>query len=185
MKISKAAWMIVGAGAFVIILAGLGMAWSGQMQEQSSINEELLTLDTRLANINASQFQGQIDELEQKLQASLNKAEKAEQDLIQTVISVDVADKFYEIARRYGVTVNNIGTSQISKQPYLNIGCEVISLRASVRGDLSHIIDFVIGLNKDFTTGYVQAVQLSIGREADDDSSASLQMIVYSYLGSE
>ena len=130
-------------------------------------------------------MQTQVNELEEQLKDALSQVAEAKEKMKQTVISVDVADKFYEIADFYSITVSSIGTSSTTNQPFQSIECETISLSAAVSGELTDVIDFVIGLNNNYTTGYVRSAQLAIGDEADGNSvSASIQMVVYSYKGS-
>ena len=50
-----------------------------------------------------------------------NSIEEIKARLLQSVISVDVTDKFYEIAGFYNVSVISIGTSTMSEQPFEGI----------------------------------------------------------------
>ena len=185
MKIGKAAWMIVGAGGFVIILAGLGMTWSGQQQEQSRINEEYQLTQARLAKTDVGLDQIKITELEQQLSGAVDRLADAKETLKQTVISVDVADKFYEIADFYGVTVSSLGTSVNSYQAYENVGCKTISVYAAVFGDQNQILGFIAGLNEKFVTGFIQSSQINVGAQSDNGTvnptTAGIQMIIYTY----
>jgi hypothetical protein len=183
MKISKASWMILGAGVFIIALAGLGMARSGQVQEQKKVNSDLAVNTLRLNNLQVPTEQSRINELEQEVKDAQNQTEDIKARLIQSIISVDVADKFYEIAGFYSVNVTSMGTSTNSEQPFAGIPCEIISLSASVSGTMDNIISFVKGINDNFNTGFIRSAQLNLKDPAD--SSVSLQMIVYSYKSDE
>lgn len=171
--------MILGAGIFIILLAGLGVARSGQLKEQERLETELAVSETRLNNLQVSQFQAQISELQEQLKDTQERSAEAMARLDQTVISVDVAEKFYEIADYFGVTVTNISTTTISSQPYSSVNCETISITAAVSGDAEDLVDFVIGLNDNFTTGFVKALQLGY-----ENNEIGIQMIVYSRKGS-
>jgi len=94
-----------------------------------------------------------------------------------------VADKFYEIAGFYSVNITSMGTSTISEQPFASIPCDVISLSASVSGTMENVIDFVKGVNDNFTTGFVRSAQLDIIDPVE--SNVSIQMIIYSYRGNK
>jgi hypothetical protein len=108
-----------------------------------------------------------------------DRAAEAMVKLDQTVISVDVAEKFYEVADYFGVTVRSISTTTITGKPFAGIGCETISLSAEVDGAQEDLVDFIVGLNDNFTTGFVKSLQLN-----NEDNNISLQMIVYSRKGS-
>jgi hypothetical protein len=183
MKISKASWMILGAGVFIIALTGLGVARSGQVQEQKKVTTDLTVNTARLNNLQVSLEQSRINELEQEVKDAQSQTGDIKNRLIQSVISVDVADKFYEIAGFYSVNVTSMGTSTNSEQPFTGIPCEIISLSASVSGTADNIIDFVKGLNDNFITGFIRSAQLDLKDPLN--SSVSLQMIVYSYKGNQ
>ena len=183
MKISKASWMILGAGVFIIALAGLGVARSGQVQEQNKVAADLAVNTARLNNLQISPAQPRIDELEQEVKDAQSQTEEIKTRLIQSVISVDVADKFYEIAGFYSVNVTTMGTTTDSEQSFSEIPCQVISLSASVSGTMGNIIDFVKGLNDNFTTGFVRSAQLDVKDPLE--SKVNIQMVVYTYRGNQ
>jgi hypothetical protein len=179
--ISKTSWMILGTGVFIIALAGLGVARSGQMQEQKKITEELALNTARLNNLQASPVDIQVNEFEETVKNAQSRTADIKAQLKQAILSVDVADKFYEIADYYSVNVTSMGTSTIAEQSFANIPCETISLSASVTGTMTDIVEFVKGLNDKFTTGFVRFAQLDL--QDPLLSMVSIQMIVYSYKG--
>jgi hypothetical protein len=179
MKISKATWMILGAGIFIIVLSGLGVARYGQVQERDKVSEDLAVNTVRLNKLQVITPQAQIDELQEEVNDVQSQTEDIKTRLVQSIISVDVADKFYEIAGFYSVNVTSLGTSALSEQPFADIPCEVISLSASVSGTMENIVDFVKGINDNYTTGFIRSAQLELKDPAE--SFASIQMIVYSY----
>jgi hypothetical protein len=185
MKMSRASWMIIAAGAFLILLVGMGLTRSGQIKEQSKANEELRLAETRLNKTQVTSYQTQINELEAQLADTTSMAEEAKERLKQTVVSVDVADKFYEIAAFCGVTVESIGTQPIADFVFNSVNCETTSVTSAVSGNLTNVINFIIGLNDNYATGYVQSVQFTIsGETLEATANAAIQMIVYSRKGS-
>jgi hypothetical protein len=181
MKISKATWMILGAGIFIIVLSGLGVARYGQVQERDSVSENLSVSTIRLNKLQVITPQAQIDELQEEVNDVQRQTGDIKARLIQSIISVDVADKFYEIAGFYSVNVTSLGTSALSEQPFADIPCEIISLTASVAGTMDKVIAFVKGINDNYTTGFIRSAQLDLKDPVD--STANIQMIVYSYRG--
>ena len=41
LKLSKTSWLILSAGVFIVVLAGLGLTRSQQMKEQTKVADEL------------------------------------------------------------------------------------------------------------------------------------------------
>jgi hypothetical protein len=180
LKLSRASWLILSAGIFIVVFAGLGLTRSQQLQERTQLEEELSINEMRLNQFNVAQLQQQRDELQKQINDSTWKLNLAKYKLRATVESIDVTDEFFLIASKCDVTVNSISSSSIGNDNLKGIGCSTISLSASVSGELSDIINFVISLNHDYTTGYVRSVQIGVCEEV---SSAGIQMIIYSYEG--
>jgi len=185
LKISKVGWLILSAGIFVVVLAGLGITRSGQIKEQGKLGTDLATYQMRLDKVDTTQGQIQLDELKQQLADSEQQLTDVKNKLHQKIKSVDVTDKFFEIAGYYHVNVTIMGTTTIAKDNYQGVPCSIISLTGSANGDLPNIINFIAGLNNNFNTGFVQSAQIAISENATStDSSASINLVVYSYEGS-
>jgi hypothetical protein len=183
-KLSKTGLLILAAGTFIVVLAGLGITRYGQISEQTKLNDELSLSVMRLDNIDLKPFQVQLAELQEQFKDNEIQVEEAKNRLVQTVISVDVTDKFYEIAAYNSVIVNTIGTTKNQTEAYESVQFSIITINAAVTGDLSHVIDFIAGLNDNFDTGFVRSAQITItDAAAENGTTANVMMIVYSYEG--
>jgi hypothetical protein len=184
LKFSKTGWLILAAGIFIVVVAGMGITRSGQLKDQNRLGTDLLLSQTRLDKIETTS-QTQINELNQQLVDSGQQLAEAKDRLRQKIESVDVADKFYEIAKYYSVNVTIMGTTMIAKESYQGVPCSVISLSGSASGKLTNIIEFIVGLNNNFSTGFVQSAQIRVADDAtSSESAASISLVVYSYEGS-
>ena len=186
LKLSKTSWLILSAGIFLVVLAGLGVTRSGQMKEQTKLGEELSVSESRLEKIQLTSLQTQSVELQDRLEEGESQLAEVKTRLRQTVLSVDVTDKLFEIAKYSEVTIMNLTTSTIAKNNIAGVDLATISLSATIIGDADKIIDFIINLNTGYTTGYVKSAQINLNNESSEESSAkaSIQMVVYSYEGS-
>jgi hypothetical protein len=183
-KFSKTGLLILAAGAFIVVLAGLGIMRFNQTSEQDSLNEALALSETRLNVMDISPLQTQMTGLEEQLNESESLLAAAKQRLIQSVISVDVADKFYETAASHDVIVDTISTTKNQAANYEGVPCTLITINAAVSGDMMNVIDFIASLNNDFTTGYVESAQITIEEdEAEGGTLANIMMVVYTYEG--
>jgi len=184
-KFSKTGLLILAAGAFIVMLVGLGITRYGQISEQEKLNNVLSVSETRLNTVNLQPYEVQKAELLEQLAASESLLEEAKNRLIQNVISANVTDKFYEIAAYHSIVINSISTTKNQTGDYEGVPCTLINISAAVTGDMSHIIDFIAGLNNNFSTGFVQSVQIEIGDATlENDTSANILMVVYTYGGS-
>jgi hypothetical protein len=185
-KLSKTSWLILAAGIFVVVMAGLGIAHSQQLSEQGKLDDELNIAQTNLDNLHIDAIQFELEELQQTAEETQLQLDEAMQALDQTVISVEITDEFFSIAEYCGVLVINLSTSPITLNTYEDIGLSATSLHAAVEGDTPNLINFVESLNDDFTTGLIKMVQIDIPPSSDDEtSSASIQMTIYSYEGND
>ncbi len=185
LKLSKTSWLILAAGLFIVIMAGLGITRSQQLQEQGRLDDELGISQQSLANLNITGLQLQLNELQQTAAQEQLQLDEAQQQLEQTVVSVDVTDEFFSIASLCGVVVINLSTSPILPSKYEGIGLSTTSLNAAVEGELPALVDFVESLNNDFNTALIKSAQIIIPPSSSNETpSASVQIIIYSYEGS-
>jgi hypothetical protein len=183
-KFSKTGLLILATGAFIVVLGGLGIMRYNQTAEQDSLDEALALSEIRLDVVNLQPLQLQMAELEEQLNESEALLEEAKQRLVQSVISVNVTDKFYEIAAYHNIIVDSISTTKNQADTYKGVTCTLITVNAAVSGDLEHVIDFIAGLNNNFTTGFVQSAQIVINdEEGESITSANIIMAVYTYEG--
>jgi hypothetical protein len=183
LRLSKTSWLILSAGVFIVILVGLGLTRSQQIQEESQLNEELSVTENRLDNLEVTNLQRQQEELQQRLEETMMELEDANYWLQYPIKSVDVDDKIFSIAEYSNVEIMNISTTTISNANLGGIGVLSISVMTSVRGETADIINFVINLNSGLPTGIVQTVGISIpeeNEESEDLPSGTFSLVIYS-----
>ena len=182
MNLSKTSWLILSVGIFVVILAGLGLTRSQQLQAKSQLDGELSIAETRLIKLGVEELRQQQAELQARLDESEIQLNMAEDEMSRSVESDDVIEEFFQIAQSCGVQVNGINCSGIRSGKLNSINCFMTTLSAGLGGELSDIINFVIKLNSDFTTGVVQSAQISIAEDIEEgESGVGINMIIYTY----
>ena len=183
-KLSKTSWLILSTGIFVVVLAGLGITRSQQIQEQGKLEDELIISQKSLEKSQITDLAQNLEELQQKTEEEQLQLDEARKRLDQTVVSVDVTDEFFSIAKYCDVVVMNMNTTPIHPNTYEGIGLSATELNATAEGGLTELVNFVMSLNNDFTTGLVKSFQINIPPSSSNETpSASVQMIVYSYEG--
>lgn len=164
-KFSKTGWLVLGASVFLVVVGGLGVIRSQQMQEQNRLDEDIYTVEERLDAF-------KLDDLNQQLEMLIEQAEDSESQLIEaqtrldrTVASADVVEEFYAIAEFSGVTVQSLSNTAIANDDIADVTLAMTAINANVYGELDDIIDFIINLNNGFTAGYVKTCQISMPGE--------------------
>lgn len=182
-KLSKTSWLILSAGVFIVVLGSLGITRTQQLQEKSKLDEDLHNSTQVLEKLQATDLRQQLDDLQQKVEEEEVLLDEATERLNQTVVSVDVSDELFAIAEYCGVTIMNLSTTPIRPNLYGGIGLDMTSMNVVVDGDLPDLVDFVVSLNNDYTTGLVKSFQISIPESDSNDVSPSVtvQIVIYSY----
>jgi hypothetical protein len=204
LKLSKTSWLILAAGIFIVVLAGLGLTRSQQLKEQTKVAGELDLAQKKLATVQTAGLSQQLESLKSKVDEGQIQVADAKARLNQTVVSVDVADQFFQVAAYCNVDITMLSTTTIAQVKYQGITLSTISLQGTVSGDKADIIKFVIALNDGYVTGNVQSAQVTLDRptvtETDDEdiseenadtgsdpalspgtASATISMLIYSY----
>ncbi|MCX7912653.1 MAG: hypothetical protein N2506_06835 [Dehalococcoidales bacterium] len=186
LKLGKAFWLALVAGVFLIMLAGLGITRSQQVQEEEKLQQEI---DSGMKNLQKLQVTGltqQLDDLKRKLAMEKERLAEVKGRLDRTVVSADVVDELFAIADYCGVTVMAVNMSPVQASDYHGVSLLATTLSASATGALDSIISFVVSLNNDFTTGVMRSFSISLPapEEAAQQESlpvVTLQMTIYSY----
>ena len=178
-NLSKTSWIILSAGIFIVVLAGLGVTYSQQVKERNQVYDQLEFTQLRLDMFNIAELESQKSDLEISFANATYRYDSYRADLTQSVISSDVVEKCYEIAEDSNVEIINIGSSVVKTIDLAAVECLAINLTINVTGTMPDYIDYIQNLNEDFTTGYVSTIQILL----DDDSNATIQLMVYSYEG--
>jgi TolA-binding protein len=182
-KLSKTSWLILSAGLFIVVLAGLGITRSQQSQEQNKISDQLTTAQKSLEKLNSTDLAQQLEELNQQTDEAKVQLEEAQSRLRQTVVSVDVTDKFYSIADYCGVIVTNYTSTPIQSAKFANVGLSTTSINTVVRGDFEQLVNFIVALNNDFNTAQMKAYMMNIPDGDEELPSVTVQMVIFSYEG--
>jgi hypothetical protein len=171
LKLSKASWLILSAGVFIVILAGLGLTRSQQLNQQTELDKELSQSEKSLAAMQTAQLSQKKENLKVQIEDNQSQMKEAQVRLHKTVISVDVSEAFFKIAADCSVNVTNISTTTIAQTSYEGIAISTISLSGRVIGEKKNIIKFVIALNDDFVTGNIASVQIVFSSLTDEGAT--------------
>ncbi|MFC1901551.1 hypothetical protein ACFLX3_01290 [Chloroflexota bacterium] len=168
-KLGKTSQLILSAGIFIVVIASLGLTRSQQLREEDELYQQLSVVETRLDKLEVKGLRQQQEELQRKLDESAVQLSAVKDKLRYPIENIGVIDEFFAIAYSCGVGVNNISASSVRGDSLESIACSLVTLNVAVSGEVSDLINLVIKLNSDFTTGIVQSVQLSIQGETEEE----------------
>lgn len=194
LKLSKTAWFIIGLGIPALIIAGLVTMHSQKLDEKDQLAEELAKAQLRLNQFQMDQLYQQQQELDTEIADYDTQLAAVKAKLAQPIDSISSSDTLFRIAHGSGVEITGFSSPGPGPGDLNGISCTVNTFNISAEGTVLTLIDFVISLNNDLTTGLVRSVGMGISPASDNTSdntsdgggmpaTANIQLIIYSYQG--
>jgi hypothetical protein len=184
MKVSRISWILLAVGIFLIVSVSLGVVLSQRLRQRSHLEEELKLAQQKLAEVQLEPLLTQQVELEENLDEIVSESEEARAVLSQAITSTAVSDSLFAIADTYDVTITELSSTGLAAEELEGVTCSALPFSGQVEGNLSDIVNFVIRLNNDLTTGVVRSVAINIPPTSNgENSTASLTLVIYSYQG--
>ena len=172
MKLTKASWLMLMGGIFIIVFAGLGLAYSRQTQEQTRLAQEMAQAQLILAKSSPAELSSEKDELEKRLTQSQSQLEALKASLSPVVQSIEASDALFDIAETCGVEVIGSRSTPPSVEALNGVGYSTLCLKVRLEGDVTNIIRFIHTWTEENLTGVVKSVRINVpeitGEEAEE-----------------
>jgi len=184
LKLSKTGYLVLITGIFIVAVASLGFTYAKQIEAQDQLNADIAIAEQRLSNFelkDLSSRKAALDEQAEQIQAEL---ETARDDLCFPIDSIEETDILFEIAKSCNVKLMVLSTSGISPEEMAGVNCVALSFNARAEGKVDDLIEFIIKLNTDFTTGVVKSADMNIPETTDENevwATTHLQFVVYNH----
>ena len=169
MKLGKTSLLVLSIGIFIVLCASLGMAYSRQSQEQSQLDQELSLVQQRLKQLSPEKLSTQQKELESRLVQTGSQIKAAKDNLRQSLESIEATDALFTAAETYQVEIIRISSSALTEKELEGVTCSVLSLTATVGGEVPNLIGFVSNLSWQFPTGVVQSVKINVPEVTEEE----------------
>ena len=184
LKLSKTSWVLITIGVIIIPLVSLSLLHSQQLKQQNQLSEELALSQLKLNGFQLGQLSGQQGELEEKLSQTTSQLEATRRMLSQPNGGIATSNILFDIAEACDVAVTDISSSGLTIAELDGIPCSALPLTAKVEGDIPALVSFVTGLSNELTTSIVESLEIIIPEATSgDNSSANIQLVIYSYRG--
>jgi len=184
-KLTKIAWLLLAAGIVVVAFSSLGVAYFQQVDAKEQLDKEISLANSRLNALKLQELRSRQQELEQQLSEVISQLEIAKADLSPSIENIAATDTVFETSNDSNVVVNQYSSADFNYSDLAGINFSILPIGATIKGNVPDIIDFVINLNENFTTGAVQLVDISTSSNttAVDDSKATIKQSIYVYQG--
>jgi Tfp pilus assembly protein PilO len=184
-KLTKMAWLLLAAGVVVVAFSSLGVAYFQQVDEKNQLDEDLDLANRKLNTLQLQELRSQQQELEQQLSEMISQLETAKAELSPSIENIAATDTVLETANDSDVVVNEYASADFNRGDLTGITFSILPITATIKGNVPDIIDFVINLNGNFTTGVVQTVNIlaSDNITGVDSAAATIKQSIYVYQG--
>lgn len=200
MRLSKTAWLILGAGIFIIAFATLYMVYSRRSGEQEQLNSSLAVAQGALPQLISERedLESQLTQWESQLTEATSSLAKIEARFPESVQSIEYDERLFELADDCDLEITSLTASEPSSKKVKveaedikveDITYATTSFRVEVRGEVDDILDFInaIATGEHFITATVESVDMDIpepeeGEEAEKPT-ATIELVIYGYEG--
>ncbi len=189
MKLGKTAWAFLAIGLFVIVVAGLILAYNEHSREQIRLQQELSLTQDILAKYTPEKLSSRQEEVENQLARAESELEAAKANLRRSIESIEATDTIFAAARASSVGVlhvRSLGTpaSQVREE---GLTLTFLSFSVKVEGDIPDLVNFVVELNSKFPGGAVESVEIIVHEVVEGEEelkpSANVQLVIHTYEG--
>jgi hypothetical protein len=184
-KLTKIAWLILAAGIVVVAFSSLGVAYFQQVDVKEQLDEEIEIANRKLNSLQLQELRSRQQELEQQLSDVISQLETAKADLSLSLENIAATDTVFETSNDSDVEIDEYASTDFNRGDLAGITFSILPFTATVSGNVTDIIDFVINLNANFTTGAVQLVDIasSSNMTTVDNTKATIKQSIYIYQG--
>lgn len=194
-NLSKTAWIVLGAGIFVIAFAALYLLYYQQGREQGGLENSLAQAQTNIVKVSAEKadWQSQLSQLEGELAQLNTRLAEAKAQLVSgkgalpsSVQSIEYDETLFALAEGWGLEMATLGASAPDREDIEGIIFTTTGFTVNVKGQVDDILAFIgdiIG-HQDFASAAVESVSITVPPAVEGEypvPSASIKLVVYGY----
>jgi hypothetical protein len=179
MKINRNNWLLIMAGVLSIVIAGLGVFYLKQVEQQRELNQKFAQTAEDPVKHEIAGLELKKADLEAQINAASSQLEIARAEIPSQSMS-SITQVLFDVAGSYGMDVTELVSAVPTKQALDGVDFSALNLTLQAEGDASKMSDFVVALNGSFTTGVIQSVIVTLPEKSGDKASIKVDMAVYS-----
>lgn len=193
-RLSKTAWIVLGAGIFIIGFVALYMLYSQQNSEKQRIENDLTlaqaeTIATATEKRNAenelTKAEGTLAQLESDLDQAILQLNSSKIGFPNSVESIEYDERLFSIADSWGLVVSSLTASEPGQESVDDITFSVTNFAINVKGQVDDILGFVntLSIDPNFVSTTIRTVNLRVPGDIDviENASASIALTIYGY----
>lgn len=177
MKLSRKTLLIIAAGVLLITLAGVDVLYLQQVAEQTRLNEQLVSAQSKLRGLQLEQLSAKQTELEKQLTQAMSRLETAKAPFSELTGSTTTISTFLKVAEANGLEVTEIRSPGPAEDTLGELDYWVVPLTATVKGNTPNLVSFLFELNSSLVTGVIKSVTTG------ENTTVEIELVVYTHRG--
>jgi hypothetical protein len=192
-KLGRTARLVLGVGAFVIILGTLFMVYSRQSGEQEELERNLATAQTQLVKLISGRtaFESQLAEQEGKLAEAQAAISTARRNFPGSAASIEYDEMLKELANFNNLKVISMTAKEPRDKKVGDVTFVTVAFDVEVRGEVNSILGLVsdIATDERFASATVEMVSIDVPEgevgigEEPEAPTGTIELVGYSYGG--
>lgn len=196
MKLGRTALLVLGFGAFVIVLAILFVVYSRQAAEQRDLERSLAGAQAQLTNLLPGRVavETQLTEQQDKLAEAQALLSSSLGSFPEVGASIEYNELLSDIASFYNVKITSMTAAEPRQEKVAeDITFVIVAFNVEVEGELNSILGVVhdIATDERFASASVEVVDIKVPEsdvvimmgEERDKPTAKIELVGYSYEG--
>ncbi|MFC1908026.1 hypothetical protein ACFLWD_01270 [Chloroflexota bacterium] len=185
-KLSKTAWTVLVIGFFLILIIGMMMTHSQQIQEQGQISRKLSLAELKLTTYSPEKLSAQQEVLEGEIAWLESQISATKINLHQSAESIEATNTLFEAAEATDTEITEISSGGLTSESLVGVTCSVLSVTVKVDGEVSDLIKFTLKLSREFTTSIVRSVEIFVPEVIEEQGEAEqtwaeIDLSIYAY----
>jgi len=192
MRLGRTAWLVLGIGIFVIVLATLYTVYSRQSSEQEELKKSLAGAGAQLPRLISQReaLESQLTEQQSKLAEAQSLLSTAQASFPKLPASIEYDEVLSEIAHDYSLEVMSMAAAEPREKKVGDVTYIVISFEVEVRGEVNSMLGMVnaIATDERLTSAGVELVNIKVPQAATEGEEpgkplGTIKFVGYSYGG--
>lgn len=182
MKINQRLIIVLLIGVFVVAFAFLYINYSKQSSARTLAQQDLsqanAALEKSTAEKNAAQQQldqanNDIAQLQNQVTTNEDKLADTRSSFPASADSVDYSEIFFDIARRYSVSVTSIATDKTSSARTDSLTFNTSTFQISIKGNMTDVINYLYALSTEPPFDYAKIATLGISQNQETTTTTN------------
>lgn len=161
MKFGKRSLILISIFVFLVLVFTLNSVREQRTSERDTLNEKLALTQSKIRAIQLDALSTRKIELGQQLSQTTSQLNATEASLSQSINKTEIVATLLKTAKANNLEITDMTLSGLTSANLSEIPASVVSLTATLEGDMLNLVAFTTQLNSFFNTGAIQSANIT------------------------